>query len=200
VESREEIIRMRRRQIFEATCEVIARKGFHRATIREIAQEADIGKGTIYEYISRKEDLLTLIIEEGLNLMAEQITDAISEETTAEGKLKRAIKCQIELIEEYSSVAKAIAIEIDQCRNNQQDAINKIVEDRYLSIVKAIIDTGVKEGVFESVDSMVMADIVSYCSFLWAHSGLLHSHASSPERYTEVLTNLIFHGLLKKSN
>ena len=48
----------RRKQILDAACQVFAEKGFHRATIKDIARMAGIADGTIYTYFSSKTDVL----------------------------------------------------------------------------------------------------------------------------------------------
>lgn len=48
----------RRQDIVEAAARVFARKGFERATTREIALEADVSEGTIYNYFTSKQQLL----------------------------------------------------------------------------------------------------------------------------------------------
>ncbi|MBN1135405.1 MAG: TetR/AcrR family transcriptional regulator [Anaerolineae bacterium] len=55
---RERLKRQRAEQILEAAAAVFARKGFHQATIREIAELADVAEGTIYNYFADKRDLL----------------------------------------------------------------------------------------------------------------------------------------------
>ena len=50
--------RQRAERILEAAAAVFARKGFHQATIREIAELADVAEGTIYNYFADKRDLL----------------------------------------------------------------------------------------------------------------------------------------------
>jgi len=48
----------RRTQILEAAARVFSRKGFAGATVREIAQEAGLAEGSIYNYFRSKEALL----------------------------------------------------------------------------------------------------------------------------------------------
>jgi TetR/AcrR family fatty acid metabolism transcriptional regulator len=45
-------------QIVEAAIREFARKGFSRTTINDIASAAGIGKGTVYEYFSNKEEIV----------------------------------------------------------------------------------------------------------------------------------------------
>jgi len=63
--SRRERERMLRRQaMLEAARAVFAEKGFANATIEEVAHRAEFGKGTVYNYFEKKEDLLFAIIDE----------------------------------------------------------------------------------------------------------------------------------------
>jgi AcrR family transcriptional regulator len=54
----------RREDIKAAAMRVFAEKGFERATIREIAEAADVGEGTIYNHFESKVDLLISMINE----------------------------------------------------------------------------------------------------------------------------------------
>lgn len=58
----EQRIQRRRTQILEAAASVFARKGFHRSTTREIAAEAGVAEGTIYNYFESKRDLLIAMV------------------------------------------------------------------------------------------------------------------------------------------
>ena len=57
-EEREQRISSRRSQILEAAAIVFARKGFHDTTTREVAAEAGVAEGTIYNYFRNKRELL----------------------------------------------------------------------------------------------------------------------------------------------
>src|SRR5260370_38849477 len=56
------VITARRNQILDAATQVFAQKGFHRATIKEIARVAGIADGTIYTYFASKTDVLLGIL------------------------------------------------------------------------------------------------------------------------------------------
>ena len=55
---RELLIQARRNQILDAALTVFAKKGFTRATTKEIARTAGVSEGTIYNYFDSKADLL----------------------------------------------------------------------------------------------------------------------------------------------
>ena len=54
---------LRRQHILEAAIRVFARHGFHRATIRQIAEEAGVADGTIYNTFEDKSALLFAVLE-----------------------------------------------------------------------------------------------------------------------------------------
>ncbi len=54
----------RKAEILKAAAKVFAEKGFHRTTVRDIAEAADIADGTVYNYFENKDDLLINLIED----------------------------------------------------------------------------------------------------------------------------------------
>jgi len=53
----------RREQVLDAATKVFAKKGFHKATIKQIAGEAEVADGTIYNYFADKTDLLLGLLD-----------------------------------------------------------------------------------------------------------------------------------------
>jgi AcrR family transcriptional regulator len=60
---KERITKQRKQQIFNAALKIFSKKGFDQATIPDIAQEAGVATGTIYNYYQNKHDLLLSIIK-----------------------------------------------------------------------------------------------------------------------------------------
>lgn len=62
-ERKEETTRLRQQQILDAALEVFSRKGFALATTAEIAREAGVAEGTIYNYFPSKRELFIAVIK-----------------------------------------------------------------------------------------------------------------------------------------
>ena len=60
---RDLLVAARREQILGAATRVFAEKGFSRATTREVAREAGVSEGTIYNYFEDKDALLMAIMD-----------------------------------------------------------------------------------------------------------------------------------------
>jgi AcrR family transcriptional regulator len=59
----EQLITVRRHRILDSAAKVFAQKGFHQATIKDIAQEAGIAYGSVYTYFESKTALLLGIFD-----------------------------------------------------------------------------------------------------------------------------------------
>lgn len=65
----ENIREERKQQILEAALEIFAQKGYHQASISQIATEAHISKGLLYNYFENKEQLLIKVMEDGIQYL-----------------------------------------------------------------------------------------------------------------------------------
>jgi AcrR family transcriptional regulator len=59
----DQVVVLRRGQILDAATRVFAARGFHRTTIRDVAREAGVADGTIYNYFENKAALLLGILD-----------------------------------------------------------------------------------------------------------------------------------------
>jgi TetR/AcrR family fatty acid metabolism transcriptional regulator len=59
----QQLMTARKHQILDAAARVFASKGFHAATIKDVARDAGIADGTIYNYFDNKTALLFAIFE-----------------------------------------------------------------------------------------------------------------------------------------
>lgn len=75
--------------ILQAATEVFAEQGFVAATVAEIAQRAGIGKGTVYEYFSSKDELLFAVFEWMNERILKRFEALLAEEGTTRERLQR---------------------------------------------------------------------------------------------------------------
>lgn len=68
--------RRNREALIEAACEVMTEKGIDAATMSEIAELADVGAGTIYNYFESKDELVVCVMERVMHRLAERIEAA----------------------------------------------------------------------------------------------------------------------------
>ncbi|MCK9614705.1 MAG: TetR/AcrR family transcriptional regulator [Candidatus Omnitrophica bacterium] len=79
---------LRRADIFKAAEHLFAVKGYHKATIRDIAKEAQYAIGTVYLHFKDKEDLYFALLEEKIKSLFFTIKDKTSQTKEARKKLE----------------------------------------------------------------------------------------------------------------
>ncbi len=77
----------RREQILEVARELIARFGFRKTTMEDIARAARVAKATLYHYFTSKEDILREIIRREGNVLRTRLQQAASGPGTPAEKL-----------------------------------------------------------------------------------------------------------------
>ena len=73
-----ELVRERRRHIIDSTVTLFIEHGYHKTTTRMIAKAADFSIGSLYEYVSSKEDLLYLVCKTIHEEVQEAVEEALS--------------------------------------------------------------------------------------------------------------------------
>lgn len=58
-----DLVERRHRQLIDAAVQLFIQNGFHKTTTRQIARAAKFSIGSLYEYISSKEDILYLVCD-----------------------------------------------------------------------------------------------------------------------------------------
>lgn len=76
-----ELVRHRRHHIIDSTVQLFIEHGYHKTTTRMIAKAADCSIGSLYEYVSSKEDLLYLVCktihEEVINALEKAMSHTV---------------------------------------------------------------------------------------------------------------------------
>src|SRR5436190_14720207 len=82
--SRKETQEQTREQLVAAAAKVFARRGYHRATVDEIASEAGFTIGALYSNFKTKEDLFLAIADRQVETRVAEIS-AVGDAATGEG-------------------------------------------------------------------------------------------------------------------
>lgn len=75
------------REISKAAIRVFRERGFHEARMADIAEEAGIGKGTLYEYFKGKIELVRFIFDDYFASFSQGLTAVLEGASTASEKL-----------------------------------------------------------------------------------------------------------------
>lgn len=158
--SRRERERERHRlQILEAAERVFVRKGYHAATVEEIAQEAEFAVGTIYNFFKGKEELYAQAVEK----IAQELTRLLEERVLTQPDPDAAIASLIELrltyFEEHRGLFRVFYETSPGSRLDLARALPENLKglyDRYVKTVSDIFARGIRCGQFDDLDPLYL--------------------------------------------
>jgi AcrR family transcriptional regulator len=90
----------RRTQLMVAGLEVFTEKGFHLASMDDIAKRAGVSKPILYQHFSSKEDFYLGVLDERVEVIVQQIADAIEGADGNRNRLEAAIACYFQLVDD----------------------------------------------------------------------------------------------------
>ncbi len=61
--------------IFESAIRIFSDCGYRGATMDDIASNAGLAKGTLYYHFTSKEEIFNFIVEEGIQILQDQVLD-----------------------------------------------------------------------------------------------------------------------------
>ena len=94
--------------IVEAARDVIARHGYHQASIRRIARAAGLSLAGLYHYVGGKDELLFLVLDRGLDRLLGALDVALAAAPTAELKLYALVRTHLEFAFQDAAALKII--------------------------------------------------------------------------------------------
>jgi TetR/AcrR family fatty acid metabolism transcriptional regulator len=135
----------KRDRIIDAATEVFAAKGFHSARISDIARLAGVADGTIYLYFKNKEDLLLSIFEEKMEVLLEELRQALDGVDAPVERMRIYARQHFTHLERYPALAQVFQVELRQSHKFIHDyRPEKLWE--YLAVFGDIIREGQAVG------------------------------------------------------
>jgi AcrR family transcriptional regulator len=157
----------RREAILEAARAVFAEKGLRASTIDDIAEAAELGKGTIYLYFKSKEQMFAALKLEGLARLAARFQAAIDPALPADQNMRRLCDAYVRFYREEPDYYWVLYFDT---RYMDKDSADEVVETlkpegmRCIRIVADVIQRGMDDGlVAPSIDAL-QAAIVAWAS------------------------------------
>ena len=88
-------------EIVAAAAKVFRTKGYHAATVQDIAEEVGILKGSLYHHCAGKEELLYLVVKEPIARLYATVDTIVAAELPAAEKLRRATVAHLEAFDRH---------------------------------------------------------------------------------------------------
>ncbi len=131
--------------ILEAARKVFAEKGFHEATVDDIAEAAGVAKGTVYLYYESKREVYFAALKFGIAQMYSLLLEELNKVSTPEGKLKGLIAAKLAYFDENRDFFKIYYSELGNIPTTHPAGIDNEFKALYQEQAR-LVETILKEG------------------------------------------------------
>ena len=162
--TRKEVLKeFRTAELLEAARTVFAKKGFHGATVDEIAAAAGVAKGTVYLYYRSKQDVYWGALEHGITELHNQIRTRLAQEETPEKKVREFIAIKVHYFEANREFFRIYFSELGSGFSHPAQ-MPRNFDEIYLqqaSLLEAAIRQGIEHGEIREIRADTAAVAIS---------------------------------------
>jgi len=184
-------------RIVEAAREVFSKKGYHEATMDDVAEQLGVSKGALYQYFNSKEDLYRTILKASFHNMTELLR------STATGGGSLAETCQAffdNLTKDTSSIGHSFEVISEASRNA---ALAKVVRENYhetTEVIEQCLTELRKEGSLrKELDIHLLTEgLVAFYDGLMVHLAIGTERSEVRKIFAEFMTAME-QGILRKT-
>lgn len=155
----------KRLRIFEAAKRHFGRYGIKGTTMQDVAREAEIAVGTIYQFFPDKDALILAWIEEHRQLLQSQLTEVARQSLPADEKLREFLRVRFETVEDVRE--KPAIEELTRAALRLAPQVVTEMTATVFCHIEGILQEGRRTGCLPSAEPKADAEILmlSLCGF-----------------------------------
>jgi len=134
---------MTRNDILDAAAQVFRKKGFHGASMSDIAEAVNLQKASLYHHVASKQEILLALLDRAIEMLTEQIAPLATQSAPADKKLRQMIHMYLRLLADHADLASVLLFE-HRSLEPKQHTRHIPNRDKFEALWRDIILEGVK--------------------------------------------------------
>jgi AcrR family transcriptional regulator len=187
-------VRERRESLINAAVAVFIEKGFHNATVRDIGRAANMTQGTIYNYVSSKDDILYMVCDRIVAEYNEQARRALDTSHDPVGRVRSAVRAISQVMYRHRREILLIYQDSHLLDKRSRRVILARVEE-FIGMFERIIIDAARELRVPLPHPHLSANMLTFLPVMIALRGWSLKNDVSPEEVVEQITEFIVRGL-----
>lgn len=141
--------------VVDAAARVFQQRGYHATRLEDIADELGMHKGSLYNYITTKEDLLLAVVGPPAERLLATLDELDRSDLPASEKVRAVARSHARVVEEFFPY---VAVYVNEIAGQRHSEEWNEKDRRYVRFLVAVIEDGCRDGSFAaSVHSGIAA-------------------------------------------
>jgi AcrR family transcriptional regulator len=182
-------------KIFAEAVRIFRQKGYHATSMQNIADAVGLQKGSLYHYISSKEELLFRIFERSTGALTQQLEEIIAAKDSPTDKLRRAIQAHLVALCEQLDIY-SVYISERRALSGRYHAKVRAEGEKHARLLEQIIQQGIAGKDFRALDAKMAAHaILGMCN--WLYQWYSPDGRLTPQQIAGIFSDLAVEGLAR---
>ncbi|MEJ2412706.1 MAG: TetR/AcrR family transcriptional regulator [Anaerolineales bacterium] len=184
--------------ILTAAALIFQEKGYHAASMQDIADAVDLKKGSLYHYVDSKQDILYALLDEALSMILERLQTVISRDQTPQQKIRQAMRAYLSFLAENPSLSSVLLLEyrsLEPVYKKKHIPLRDQVDQIWESILKEGNELGEFTAPEPGLISKALLGVLNWTITWYKEDGPL-----SAEQIADQFTDLFLAGLLSSDH
>ncbi len=185
---------MSRAQILDAAAHIFSQKGYHAASMRDIAEAVRLRKPSLYHHVDSKQDILLALLDQALKILIDSLQSVLESDLPPDQKLKEAMRVYLGILTEKRELSAVLLLEHRSLESDMQSR-HIPARDRFEAMWRELIREGVDAGVFQCQD-IALATRALLGVLNWTITWYKPSGGYSADNVADQYANLFMQGLM----
>ncbi len=187
---------MTRDQILDAAAEIFREKGYHAASMQDIAGAVNLQKASLYHHVSSKQEILLALLDQALELLTGRIQAISGNELPPDEKLRQMMRAYLKALTDHFDLATVLLME-HRSLKPELHARHVPNRDRFEALWREVVEEGIQTGVFCCAEPALTARNL-LGAMNWTITWYHPSGEQSIEEIADQLSDLFINGLRGK--
>jgi AcrR family transcriptional regulator len=185
---------MSRDAILNAAAAIFSEKGYHAASMQEIAAAVKLRKASLYHHVNSKQEILLSLLDKALDLLIAEMEAVFALPLPADEKLGLGVRTYLQTMLDHRELASVLLLEH---RSLEPELRNRHIprRDRFESLWRTMISDCVQADSYSprdaSIDTKALLGVLNWTITWYQGDGTL-----TPANIADHYTDLFLHGLL----
>jgi AcrR family transcriptional regulator len=186
---------MTRNEIIETAAQVFRQKGFHGASMNDLALAVNLRKASLYHHFTSKQEILLEILDKALQLLLERISPIAEQNIPADNKLRLMIREYLQILAGNMDLAAVLLFE-HRALERRKHARHIPNRDKFEILWKDVITEGVSKKLFKCDDpSLAVRALLGQLN--WTITWFRADGDKSIDEIADNYSTMFLNGLLK---
>lgn len=189
---------MTRDEILEAAAQIFREKGYHAASMQDIAEAVNLQKASLYHHVNSKQEILLALLDRALDILIEGMQGVLGLQLPPEEKLRQAMLVYLQIMLEQRDLSSVLLLEYRSLEPEyRQRHIPR--RDHYEKLWRDLLLEGRNQGVFQVSDAALVSRFLLGV-MNWTITWYREDGPLTPAELAQECANLFVFGLKVRKN